>query len=114
MIKLSILIPRRPDLTLAEFSQHWKEIHGPLFKSQPEVQRYVRRYVQVHSMGLPPGQSAAVLYDGIAEFWFDNIEDVTAVFNSENYREHIAPDEATFMDRENILWIYATENIVIP
>src|SRR5579871_2078021 len=113
MIKLSILISRRPDLTLAEFSKHWKEIHGPLFSSQPEVKKYVRRYIQVHSTGESVGTFPTAPYDGVAEIWFENLADITTVFNSENYKKYIAPDEAAFIDRENILWIYATENIVI-
>ncbi|WP_295718925.1 EthD domain-containing protein [Mucilaginibacter sp.] len=113
MIKLAILVPRRSDLTLEEFKTHWKDIHGPLFSSQPEVKRYVRKYIQVHSTGEHLDQFPVASFDGIAEIWFDQMEDINKVFGTENYLKTIAPDEAKFIDRENILWIYATENIVI-
>jgi hypothetical protein len=41
------------------------------------------------------------------------MEDIPKVFSSENFEKNIAPDEEKFIDRENIQWIYATENPVI-
>jgi uncharacterized protein (TIGR02118 family) len=114
MIKVSFPILRKPGLTLAEFSQYWKETHGPLFKSQPEVQKYVRRYIQLHSTGESLGQFPAAPYDGVVELWFDKMEDIAAVFGSENYKNIIAPNEAEFIDRGNILTMYGTEYIFIP
>jgi uncharacterized protein (TIGR02118 family) len=113
MIKLCILVPRRADLTLDEFKAHWKDIHGPLFSSQPEVKQYVKKYTQVHSTGLSLDQFPLAPFDGIAEIWFEQMEDINKVFASDNYFKTIAPDEALFIDREKIIWIYATENIVI-
>jgi len=116
MIKLSVLCPRRPDLTLEQFKDHWRNVHGPLFSSQPEVQQYVKKYIQVHSTGessdgydFPPVSS----FDGIAEIWFERMEDIPKVFDSENFKNNIVPDEEKFIDRDNVKWIYATENIVI-
>jgi hypothetical protein len=34
MIKLSILMVRRSDLTYEQFIQHWGEVHGPLVAAQ--------------------------------------------------------------------------------
>jgi uncharacterized protein YbgA (DUF1722 family) len=48
MIKLSILMVRRSDLTYEQFIQHWREVHGPLFAAQSESRHYVRRYIQDH------------------------------------------------------------------
>jgi EthD domain len=45
MIKLSILMVRRSDLTYEDFIKHWGEVHGPLFAAQSEAKRYVRRYI---------------------------------------------------------------------
>ena len=114
MIKLAILVPKRKDISLEEFSRHWKDIHGPLFSSQPEVKQYVKRYIQVHSTGKSLNQFPVAPFQGVAEIWFEKMEDIEKVFGTENYLKTIAPDEAKFIDRDNILWIYATENIVIP
>jgi len=48
MIKLSILMVRRSDLTYEQFIQHWGEVHGPLVAAQSESKQYVRRYIQDH------------------------------------------------------------------
>ena len=113
MIKLCILVPRKKGLTLNEFKAHWKDIHGPLFSSQPEVKQYVKKYTQVHSTGEHLNQFPVAPFDGIAEIWFDKMEDIEKVFVTDNYLKTIAPDEARFIDRDGILWIYATENVVI-
>jgi uncharacterized protein (TIGR02118 family) len=116
MIKLSVLCPRKKGLTLQEFEDHWKNVHAPLFSSQPEVKQYVKKYIQVHSTGehLDNPEFPPVSYfDGIAEIWFDSMADIPKVFSGENFKTKIAPDEEKFIDRENIQWIYATENPVI-
>ena len=115
MIKLCVLCPRKPDLTLEQFEAHWRNIHGPLFSSQPEAQQFVKKYIQVHSTGeqLKSDFPPVAAYDGIAEIWFDSMEDIPKVFESDNFKTIIAQDEAKFIDRDSIRWIYATENIVI-
>lgn len=113
MVKLCILVTRRSDISLEAFNKHWKEIHGPLFASQPEAKQYVRKYVQVQSTGDSLDQFPVAAYDGIAEIWFDRMQDIEKVFGCDNYFKWIAPDEAEFIDRDKILWIYATENVVI-
>ena len=50
MIKVSVLLKRKPAMSAAEFHRYWKEVHGPLVLGLPEVMRYVRRYVQCHSV----------------------------------------------------------------
>lgn len=116
MIKLCVLCPRKPDLTLEQFKDHWQQVHGPLFSSQPEVKQYVKKYVQVASVGEQVGGDfpPVSIYDGIAEIWFDRMEDIPKVFESDNFKTIIAQDEAKFIDRENIRWIYATEHPVMP
>ncbi len=43
MIKLSILMVRRSDLTYEQFIQHWGEVHGPLVAAQRRVHRRAER-----------------------------------------------------------------------
>ena len=35
-------------MTHEQYVAHWRDVHAPLFASQPDVKRYVRRYVQDH------------------------------------------------------------------
>lgn len=59
MIKFTILLTRKPELTHAQFVEHHKTVHAGLFLSIPAVNQTVRRYVQQHAIaadlpGMPP------------------------------------------------------------
>jgi hypothetical protein len=68
MIKLSILMVRRSDLTYEQFIQHWREVHGPLFAAQSESKQYVRRYIQDHRRDDTLPWTTASNFDEIADF----------------------------------------------
>ena len=65
---------------------------------------YVRKYVQGHTLSDPiPGFPASddSAFDGIAELWFDSVEDVGKAFTQPRYLEIIRPDEESFVDFAN-------------
>ena len=75
-------------MTQEEFVSYHREKHAPLFCLLPAVKRYVRRYVQQHTLpvempGLPPAK-----YDGITELWFDDADGIGAVFTDSDYHLH--------------------------
>ena len=72
--------------------------HAPLFASQPDVKRYVCRYIQCHVTGDRPEGPKLGETDGIVELWFDDIEGFKAFGNSGSYLEVIRPDEERFTD----------------
>jgi uncharacterized protein (TIGR02118 family) len=110
MIKLSILMVRRSDLTYEQFIQHWGEVHGPLVAAQSESKQYVRRYIQDHrTSDALPGTTASN-FDGIAEIWFDDISGAKAFFESDGYRQNVIPDEEAFMDRKRCELLYTHEH----
>ena len=113
MIKFTILLRKRPELTREEFVEYHKNNHAPLFKSLPEVQQYVRKYVQCHTQsvdlpGMPPPD-----YDGITELWFDDTEAIAKLFTAPAYMEIIRPDEEKFIDLHGCSFLVSTENQVI-
>jgi uncharacterized protein (TIGR02118 family) len=113
MIKLSILMVRRSDLTYEQFIQHWREVHGPLFAAQSESKQYVRRYIQNQRTGdVLPG-TVASNFDGIAELWFDDISGAKAFFESDGFRENVIHDEEAFMDRKRCELLYTHEHRVM-
>jgi uncharacterized protein (TIGR02118 family) len=111
MIKLSLFLTRRADLTRQQFSDHWMDVHWPIVESVPEVEKYVRRYVQQHNIGGTPNVITAAPYDGIAEAWFDKIEDIRAVVGSPNWYKIVVPDEKKFLDRSKMLIMFSTEKV---
>ena len=67
MLKVHILSRRRADMTHEQYVQHWTNVHGPLFASQPDVKRYVRHYIQCHVTGDKPQGPMVGKTDGIVE-----------------------------------------------
>lgn len=113
MIKFTILLCKRDDLTHDEFVAYHKTQHAPLFTSLPEVRQHVRKYVQCHALplslpGLPPPA-----YDGTTELWFDDADAIAKVFTAPRYMEIIRPDEAKFLDLHGCGFLVCTETEVI-
>jgi uncharacterized protein (TIGR02118 family) len=111
MIKMTLFLTRRADLTRQQFSHYWMNVHWPIVQSVPEVKKYTRRYVQQHNIGGTPNVVTAAPYDGIAEAWFDKIEDVRAVVGSPNWAKIVVPDEKKFLDRSKTLIMFSTEKV---
>jgi len=100
--------------TRLEESQHWGEVHGPLFAAQSESKQYVRRYIQDHRTNDALPGTTASNFDGIAEIWFDDISGAKAFFESDGYRQNVIPDEEAFMDRKRCELLYTHEHSVMP
>jgi uncharacterized protein (TIGR02118 family) len=107
MIKLVFTIRRREQMTRDEFQRYWREEHAELVKRHADVLR-IRRYVQTHardtelddvlsgSRGSEPRR-----YDGVAELWWDSIDDLLAVGASEDGQaamRALLDDERRFID----------------
>jgi hypothetical protein len=69
MIKLSILMVRRSDLTYERFIQHWGEVHGLLFAAQSESKQYWVELVNTSRpkprLHMPPGCGGPLPVRGI-------------------------------------------------
>jgi EthD domain len=57
MIKVSVLLKRKPGMSPAEFYRYWKDVHGPLVLGVPELMRHVRKYVPLSTQIFPPCNS---------------------------------------------------------
>ena len=82
MLKLVFSLRRRAEMTREEFQAYWRDHHASLVSRHAETLR-IRRYIQTHarSSELAAAQSAARgsepdVYDGEAELWWDNLEDI--------------------------------------
>jgi uncharacterized protein (TIGR02118 family) len=113
MIKLIICASRKAGLSREEFDTYWRDRHGPLVKSVPEFARHVRKYVQCHlstnavPFGIPGN------YDGVAELWFDSVEDASKAFREPKYLEMIRADELKFVDPRKCISFVTEELRVI-
>ena len=113
LLKVSCLLTRRPDLTHEQFFRYWTEKHTPMLsKPQPGAPK-VYRYVQLHPIDdtVPALQTAP--YDGVAEIWFESLEDVAVMFTSAYYKSVVAADEEKFLDRSKTVFLYAHEKTIV-
>ena len=116
MIKLTFCLRRRADLSLAEFQAYWRERHAPLVAEVAPVLP-IRKYVQSHSfndprlVGSADARGATIApYDGVAELYWDNVEDVIAAGDSKVARDagrRLLEDERNFIDLPNspLFWV---------
>ena len=114
MLKITILLRRKAEITHDEFVAHHRDTHAPLFCALPEVRQNVRRYVQCHSTGDQfPGMPNFGI-DGSTELWFDDLAGVAAVFTAPDYLATIRPDEENFLNLPGCEIFLGTEHEVIP
>ena len=111
MIKMTLFLTHRADLTREQFSHYWMNTHWPLVETVPEVKKYTRRYVQQHPVGGVPPAATAAPYDGIAEVWFDAVESALAVMGSPGWAAIVAKDDENFLDRSKTLVMFSEEKV---
>jgi uncharacterized protein (TIGR02118 family) len=106
MIKLTFCLRRAPHLTREEFQRYWLESHGPLVRAAAPALR-ITRYVQTHTLTTPVndalrrGRAAPEPYDGVAELWWDSLDDFTGATSSPEGRaagQRLLEDEKRFID----------------
>jgi uncharacterized protein (TIGR02118 family) len=98
MIKVSVLLTRRPGISHQEFISYWTNEHARLLCGLDEFTSVVRRYTQQHVLESPEGLPKAP-YDGVAELWFDNKDSIGQTFEQKVYEAVVVPDEEMFLDR---------------
>jgi len=103
MIKMTMFLKRKDDLSHEEFVKHHIEVHGPKFRSIPEAETHCLRYIQTHPIELKTDAARNADFDGTAELWFDSEEGMEKVLTSDMYKNTVFPDEKTFLDHDNTL-----------
>ena len=95
MVKLTFCLRRLPRLSREEFQTYWRENHGPLAREKLPAMR-CKRYVQVHTLDTPFNELVKAsrggeveIYDGVAELWFESIEDLNEALQTEEGQQAI-------------------------
>ena len=109
MLKVIVLLKRKPGLSWEEFDRYWEERHGPLAaKLVPGTRRYVQNHI-VRQPGDPEP-----LYDGIAELWLDDMEAWKRLLEWSAGEEGrpVGEDEAKFLDRSQFVIFLCDEKVM--
>lgn len=98
MIKLTIMLVRRADITREQFSDYWLSEHAPKILALPGADSIIKSYIQQVSVrDIPEGLPVAD-FDGMAELWFDDLPSALTIMSSDAYQADIPPDEPNFID----------------
>jgi uncharacterized protein (TIGR02118 family) len=122
LVKLVFMIRRREGMTREEFQRYWRTEHAQLVRRHAETLR-IRRYIQTHARETPADEAIAGArgsepggYDGVAELWWDSLEDLLAASTSETGQiaaGELLEDERLFIDLPSSpIWV-GEENVVI-
>lgn len=122
MVKLVFCLRRLPHLSREEFQRYWLQKHAPLVRKHAKTLR-IRRVVQVHTLDNPindalrESRAGPEPYDGVAENWFDSLEDLAAAVASPEGQEavrELLEDERRFIDWERSpLWIAQEHSVEV-
>ncbi|WP_058365664.1 EthD family reductase [Haloparvum sedimenti] len=97
MIKLVEFVVRKEELSHAEFADYWLHDHSPIAKEMPGLKRYVT------SLPADPEQSE---YDGVLELYFEDMDALSAAFDSE-------AGQRTMADAESFLQVGAGPRMIV-
>lgn len=93
MLKAVILLRRRAGMSHDEFTMRFRVHARPLIQSLPGVSRIVVS----EAIAAPGGRPA---YDGMAEFWFEDIDAVRELITSPEARD-IESEMSEFIDMDS-------------
>lgn len=122
VIKLVFCLRRLPHLSRTAFQRYWRETHGPLVRAHANALR-IRRYVQVHTVTSPlnavlaASRGAPGEYDGVAELWWESVEDLQEALASPEGQaagQTLLEDERRFIDLAQSPLFLAAEHRVVP
>jgi len=111
MIKMSLFLTRRSDLTFEQFADHWMNVHWPAVQTVREVMKQTIRYTQQHNIGGVPEGATAAPFDGIAEVWVEDFAAVKAMLGSEKWASVVQEDDKKFLDISKTLVMFTEEKI---
>ena len=111
MIKLVVAVKRNPAMSQAQFHDYWRNEHARRVRSIPACAKYIRRYVQAHTLDCEYSKGEPS-YDGAAELWFDSVADKDAFYADRDYIAVVAPDERVFADMEQTRFFLTREEVV--
>lgn len=121
MIKIVFCLRRKQNLSPEEFRRYWLDHHAEIVRRHAPALR-LRRYTQSHTINNP--RVAATIeargsdiepYDGVAELWWDSIEDILAAVATKeglDAAQDLLQDEGNFIDLANSPIFYAEEHVI--
>lgn len=123
-LKVTFCLRRLPSLTCEEFRDYWLNRHAALVFSLKDDLK-IWKYVQSHphpdallSSNIQKSRGSPTGYDGIAEVWWERLEDLEVALSSapgKNASKILYADERKFIDFANSpIWFAEEYEIITP
>jgi uncharacterized protein (TIGR02118 family) len=118
MIKVVFCLRKRKGMTREQFFAYWNGHHAMLSR-QTRAAMKVRRYVQNLTVDSEASAAAnevrggTLPYDGVAEAWFDSLDDLTSILDSDEGRSAMGVmfgDEPNFIDLKGSTFFLVEEH----
>lgn len=110
MIKMAITFKRKQGMSIEDFQVYRRDVHAPMLFAIPEAKR-IRRFVVSFPVAAP--NWPAPDYDALVEAWFDSLDDVDALFFSDNFQTKVDPDHVNFIDMSTVQRMVCEELTVV-
>ncbi|GAB3691154.1 EthD family reductase [Corynebacterium nasicanis] len=98
MIKIVAVISKKPELSREEFLRHWNDDHPAYVRRLPGIRRYRQNPAIDHPKSWP--------FDGMAELWFDSVQDVKQAYAGAAGADLLAHEELFLSDMQ---WFISEE-----
>jgi hypothetical protein len=108
-LKMFCVLPRRKDMSMLAFQDHWRHPHVTHGGSISTVRNLVQSHRVDHDWLAEDQRS----YDGVVEAWFESVQDARDLPNHPTYRKYLVPDEPAFIDMTGIRFTFMDETVVI-
>lgn len=106
MVKLMYIITPKVGMNRGDFQRYWLEVHAPIVKRIPHLERYVINVFQPRSDDMP----AAI--GGVAEQWFESLETMKTAFSTAEAK-HARADIENFAEVSRNIAALVDEHIVV-
>jgi uncharacterized protein (TIGR02118 family) len=108
MVKLILLVKRRPGMPLQKFRRYALDSHASKVKALPGIRRYYQCHVRdgSYAVGEAPLDAAFML-------WFDDVEAIERMWVSEEYKTSVEPDLLEFIEAKYLHTMAVTEHWII-
>ena len=104
MVKAVYMVARKPGLSIQEFQQHWRDVHGQLVAKVPGLRRYVQNPAVIEAYATRP-----MTHDGFAELWFDDLASLRQAASTAEWKA--VEDDAQDLYADPVGLVIAQEGI---
>jgi uncharacterized protein (TIGR02118 family) len=112
MVKYAGLLTRLEGWQIGDFQAHWRDVHGPLVKSEFTT---MLRYVQNHPLPETYESSSPPAYDGVPEAWFESLDTLawSMVRRPEGPRTTVAGQDSATIFRQPIPCMVVRDAVIV-